>query len=132
MKQVIAAIIFSAFVMPSAFAEGTSDYVKPMKQHPSHMGIGRLDTNGDGKIDYEEFSKGALERAEKIFVKADVDGNGTITKEEFLQYTLETSKAQFERMDKNGDGFFTSGDAKLRRQTKPNDGENQKEEVQAD
>lgn len=132
MRRVIVAILISAFVIPSAFAEGVIRQVKPMKQHPSHLGIGRMDNNGDGKIDFEEFSKGAIERAEKTFDKIDVDADGTITKDEFLQYSLERSKAQFERMDKNGDSFLTSEDAQLRRHDRPGGGETQKKEIQAE
>lgn len=46
----------------------------------------KKDTNGDGKLSKEEFTKNAKDpaKAEAFFAKIDKDGDGSISKEEFV------------------------------------------------
>jgi hypothetical protein len=71
----------------AAFAADEAAPAKP-KRDPGAL-FKRLDTDGDGAINYEEF-KAAMagsigpDRMEGVFKKKDADGNGKLTLPEFL------------------------------------------------
>ncbi|WP_315920891.1 EF-hand domain-containing protein [Mesorhizobium sp. SP-1A] len=116
MKRMILAAALSVMFAPLASAEGTdTPAVQAVKKHSSHMGMKQADLNEDGKIDIDEFTQKALNRAENTFTEIDKDGDGVITKDEYREFSLEKSKAMFKRMDRNGDGFLTSEDAQHRK-----------------
>lgn len=124
MKRMILAAALSVMFAPLASAEGTdTPAAHALKQHASHMGLKQADLNDDRKIDLEEFTKKALDRAEKTFAEIDMDGDGVVTKDEYREFTLEKSKAIFKRMDRNGDGFLTSDDAQHRKFKRKSDKE---------
>ncbi len=58
------------------------------EDHPPRPLFSAIDINGDGDIDFDEFSsqKAPREGHQKIFSKIDKDGNGVITKKEFMSH----------------------------------------------
>ena len=96
----------------------------------------RLDQDGNGRVDSEEFAAGGKflfgkldvdgdgivtmaeledrERAERIakrFERMDADGDGKVTAAEFTQ----AGAKLFERLDENEDGFLSKGELEKRR-----------------
>jgi len=116
MKRMILAAALSVMFVPLASAEGIdTPAVQAAKKHSPQMGLKQADLNEDGKIDIDEFTKKALDRAEKTFAKIDKDGDEVITKDEYREFSIEKSKGMFTRMDRNRDGFLTSEDAQHRK-----------------
>lgn len=58
------------------------------EDHPPRPSFSAIDINGDGDIDFDEFSsqKAPREGHQKIFSKIDKDDNGVITKAEFMSH----------------------------------------------
>lgn len=74
--------------------------------------FGKLDIDGDGIITMAELED--HERAERIakrFERMDADGDGKVTTAEFTQ----ASAKLFERLDENEDGFLSKGELEKRR-----------------
>ncbi len=67
----------------------------------------RLDQDGNGRVDRDEFAAAGKFR----FGKMDVDGNGIITLAELEEHARRDRIAKrFERMDADGDGQVTTGE----------------------
>ena len=65
----------------------------------------RLDKDGNGRVDQEEFKAGG----EFLFARMDVDGDGVITMAELEEHErAERIAKRFERMDTDSDGKVTS------------------------
>jgi len=88
------------------------------------VAFSKLDKDGDGYIDWEEFKQVAvkgidLEQAERIFSACDQSGDNKISLDEFrtmanikkeeekkFQNDLDKVEAAFRKLDKDGDGFI--------------------------
>jgi len=65
----------------------------------------RLDKDGNGRVDQEEFKAGG----EILFARMDVDGDGVITMAELEEHErAERIAKRFERMDADSDGKVTT------------------------
>jgi len=96
----------------------------------------RIDTNGDGRIDAQEFAKAhevrfermdangdgvvtqaeleesaRKERAERHFKRLDADGDGQVTKAEFAA----VGDRMFQHLDADADGYLSMGEVQRRR-----------------
>lgn len=103
----------------------------------------RLDMDGNGRVDQEEFKAGGKfmfarmdvdgdgvitmaeledrERAERIakrFERMDADSDGTVTTDEFAQ----AGEKLFQRLDENEDGYLSKGELEKRRHGGGKDG----------
>uniref|UniRef100_K1R028 Sulfhydryl light chain n=1 Tax=Magallana gigas TaxID=29159 RepID=K1R028_MAGGI len=103
----------------------------PTKAEVQHL-MQELDTNGNGKIEYEEFEKymadhyKSVEEANSSMMEAfklfDKDGTGEISFEMFLEYAPSKFRSEDEEMsmvkeafrvfDKDGSGYITIDEAK--------------------
>lgn len=77
----ITALLFAILLSASMTYAADGDKPKP---NPEEM-FKKKDSNGDGKVSKEEFTKGAKDaaKAEAAFTGKDKDKDGSLTKEEF-------------------------------------------------
>ena len=76
-SKMLVALVFSATTLVQAAPPEHDRKPRPV--------FSDIDTNSDGKIDFEEFSTLKLPHGEpeEVFVRIDVDNNGVISNEEF-------------------------------------------------
>ena len=99
---VIAACISLAIPGLALAAAGEENGDKRMKDR-----FDRLDKDGNGRVDREEFEAGG----KFLFGRMDVDGDGVITLAELEDNERRERLARrFERMDGNGDGKVTTAE----------------------
>ncbi len=99
---VLLAVIVGILVTGSAYAATEDDNGKSHRDR-----FERLDADGNGRIDKQEFARGGA----AMFGRLDADGDGVITLEE-LEDTArrERIKRRFERMDADADGRVTKAE----------------------
>lgn len=102
-RNTLIALAISAIIPGVALAATSNDNGdKRMKDR-----FDRLDRDGNGRIDAEEFKAGG----KFVFGKMDVDGDGIITMAELEDHErAERIAKRFERMDADADGKVTTGE----------------------
>jgi hypothetical protein len=74
--------------------------------------FGKLDANGDGAITLAELEdRDRSERLTRRFEHMDADDNGEVTRSEFTA----AGDRMFQHLDENGDGFLSMGELERRR-----------------
>ena len=74
--------------------------------------FGRMDADGDGAVTLAEFEDRARrEHAERRFQRLDADADGKVTEAEFTA----AGDRLFEHLDENGDGYLSMGEMERRR-----------------
>ena len=72
----------------------------------------RLDTSGDGRVDYAEFQAGGEARIQRWFERVDSDGDGALTMAEVKAHRMDKRQKRFERIDVDGDGSLSPEELK--------------------
>ncbi|MEK9656104.1 MAG: hypothetical protein VW202_10395 [Halieaceae bacterium] len=88
------------------------------KPSPEKM-VGKLDSDGDGLISFEEFQMPDKRRRGDRLAEADADGDGNISRAEMeaqmdshLEAMRARAEARFTQADLNSDGFITTEERK--------------------
>ena len=76
---VVAAMGFMGFTLGNAGAEAKNPFEKAIEERFTAM-----DTNKDGKIDYDEYSTGYQKSIKSSFERRDQNGDGALSKDEFM------------------------------------------------
>lgn len=91
---------------------------KPGPRKPTAAELfARLDSDGDGRLSEQEFSREHIRDAkqsmmrERVFERLDEDGNGALSRDEMPDIT-----ARLEAMDADGDGQVTREEARAHRE----------------
>lgn len=83
--------------------------------HGPELLVKKLDTNGDGTVDRDEFVAGAVKKQQQRFEKLDANGDGALSLDEFTASTAGQADGMFKRLDADGDGKLTEADEEARR-----------------
>jgi len=99
---VIVAILGAGSALAATGGDNANNGDKRMKDR-----FDRLDQDGNGRVDAEEFKAGG----KFLFGKMDVDGDGVIAMAELEEHERADRLAKrFERMDADGDGKVTTAE----------------------
>lgn len=104
-------VVLSVFL--GAFLINVNAQNQVQKRNPEQF-FQKADTNADGKVSMEEFTKVRAQKNEKLQQKAvlrfkalDTNSDGYVSKEEFAQRQQIRKKAIFDKIDKNADGCIS-------------------------
>ncbi len=128
---VLLAVIVGILLGGTAYAAGADGNGNPGRDR-----FERIDADGNGRIDRQEFAaagdarfawldadgdgvitlaeveeKARRERAARRFERIDADGDGAVTRAEFTA----AGDTMFAHLDENGDGFLSMGELERRR-----------------
>jgi hypothetical protein len=85
MKTTLIALAAAATVLlltTALAARAEGDAGDAPRHHPPRPPLKEMDTNGDGKITYEEFRTAAEKRIQERFQKLDRNGDGVLSKDD--------------------------------------------------
>lgn len=100
-RSSIAAVLFLATGVSLAQPEG---------------GLMKLDTDGDGRVSFDEFELPPRHHGPMPFARADADEDGAVTRDEMLNAFAEGREEQEKRMSERFDNLDANGNGEVSRE----------------